>query len=688
MTSKLGTLTVDLLAKTGSFETDIKRAARTTDREMDRIGQAATRAGAIIGTALVAGAAAAGVAIKSAIDSGDEISKLAQKIGIPTEALSRLSFAAELSDVSLSQLQSGISRLVRTQTEAATEGTKMARLFDAIGVSAKNSDGTLRASDEVLRDLADRFKTLPDGAEKTALALDIFGRSGAELIPLLNLGADGLAEMDRQADIFGRTISTETGRQMEAFNDQVTRLTGAWKGFSNQLATTSLPTLRAVTDALVDLSAAATQTLQREGLFADDFFGKDSGLIAQLFRDRGFESPSLINTGDGPTLSQVLGGARAPGNVEFITPDNLSTASKPPAVKDAEDLTQAIRRLREEDEKRRSASEAASASARSAAAAAARLARDEERAIEDARRAYADFNSQLADLEAEISGPLAEAELEWQRRQEQLEDLAKRGQISQEQLARALGAVTTLRDRDIESIKERQAAIDAELTPTEEVIASLQEELRLLGLSNTERAIENALRFAGADATKEQRKEIASLLRQTEEARERIQFSDDIRRGFEDTFASIIDGSKSAKEALEDLGSYITSLIAQRLSAQLVDSLFGSPGGPLGGSTGGGLFSSILGSLFGGGRAAGGWVAPGKMYEVAENGPELLRVGNRQFLLPTATGGMVTPNARMGGGVSINQTFNVTGRVDSRTASQIAVENGRAQRRAAARFGA
>lgn len=185
--------------------------------------------------------------------------------------------------------------------------------------------------------------------------------------------------------------------------------------------------------------------------------------------------------------------------------------------------------------------------------------------------------------------------------------------------------------------------------------------------------------------------QIAENIRLLEEARERIQFSDDIRAGFEDTFASIIDGSKSAKEAFADLGSYITQLIARRLGEQLTESLLGPSGTQIGGGSGGGLgglFTNLLGSLFGGGRAAGGWVAPGKLYEVAENGPELLRLGNRQFLLPTASGGTVTPNARMGGGGGVVQNINVTGRVDSRTASQLAAEASRAQRRVSARFGA
>lgn len=685
MTTKLGTLTVDLLAKTGSFETDIKRAEKTTESAMGSIASRATAAGAVLGTALVAGATAAAVALKGAIDRADELSKAASKIGVDIEALSGLTFAAELADVSLEQLQGGLTRLIRAQESAASGQGDLASLFNTLGISATDASGKLRAADEVLLELADVFQALPDGAEKTALAVDLFGRSGAQLIPLLNAGSAGISELTSEAQRLGLVLDSETGKAAEDFNDNITRLSSAWDGLTTQLAKSALPTLISITEALRDLTAAASTTFQREGLIADDFFGQDSGLIAQLFRDRGFESPTIIPDGQGPSIADVVvGGARAQAPVEFITPETLA-ANGAGAGRDPKGLEAALRERRQEQERAAAASKAAGEADRAFAQAqreAAAAAADLERAIAERDRASAEFQITLEDYRAEVEGPLAQAELEWERRQQQLEDLAERGEISQEQLAEAIGLTTELRKRDIEAMEEQ-------LSPARQVIADLEEELRLLGLSNIEREIANAQRFAGVDATSAEGQAIADTIRKIDEAREQIQFSDDIRRGFEDTFASIIDGSKSAKEALADLASYITQLVAQRLSEQLVESLFGKPGTPLG-SSGNGIgnfLSTAISSFFGGPRATGGWVSPGKMYEVAENGPELLRVGNRQFLLPTATGGMVTPNSRLGGG-GVVQNINVTGRVDSRTASQLAAEAARAQRRVSARFGA
>lgn len=734
MTTKLGTLTVDLLAKTGSFETDIKRAEKTTASSMKKIGEAATQAGAVIGAGLAAGATAAAVAVKQAIDQADEISKLSQKIGISTEALSGLNVAAQLSDVGIQQLQGGITRLVRAQEDVASGAGNMASLFDAIGVSAVNADGSLRETDKVLRDLADVFQALPDGAAKTALAVDIFGRSGADLIPLLNEGSKGLREYDELAERLGVRLSTETGKAAEDFNDNLTILKIGLQGVATQVATELLPDLvdltnqftatdnkakdiaesvRSVTTffgGLADVAAIVKNTIEGV-ILASIQLGNNLQGLANIANP--FEYLLAPLTGSNPvtdaernfreadTASRMAAeafgraGRRITGDdglpatapeIEFITPETLA-ASGAGAGRDPKALEDALRERRKEQERAAAASKAAGEADRLFAQAqrdAAQAADELQRAVDERDRAAADFQITLEDYRAEVEGPLDQAELEWKRRQQQLNDLAARGEISQEQLTEALGFTAELRRRDVE-------AIEAQLTPYEQLIADLEEEKRLIGLSNVDREIANALRYAGVDAMSAEGQAIADNIRQLEEARERIQFSDDIRRGFEDTFASIIDGSKSAKDALADLGSYITSLIAQRLSEQLVDSLFGEPGTNLGSGGGGGIggfLSSALSSLFGGGRAAGGWVAPGKLYEVAENGPELLRIGNRQFLLPTATGGMVTPNARIGGGGGVVQNITVQGRVDNRTASQLAQESARAQARARSRLGA
>src|SRR5690606_31389803 len=110
----LGTLTLDLILKMGGFEQGMDKAARVTDKRMKEIERRAKIAGAVIGTALVAAGTGAVVMTKRAIDAADEMSKLAQKVGISTEEISRLAYAGDLADVSLADLQTSIGRLIKS----------------------------------------------------------------------------------------------------------------------------------------------------------------------------------------------------------------------------------------------------------------------------------------------------------------------------------------------------------------------------------------------------------------------------------------------------------------------------------------------------------------------------------------------------------------------------------------------
>lgn len=733
MTTKLGTLTVDLLAKTGAFETDIKRAADTTDKQMNRISRSAAKAGAAIGAGLAAGATAAAVVVKRAIDEADRLSKAAQKVGIPTEVLSELKFAADLSGVAFESLQQQLGRLIKTQTEAAQGSGRAAEVFKALGLSARDASGELTKTPDLLASIADRFKSLPDGALKSQLAVELFGRAGRDLIPLLNGGSEGLKRFSDEARRLGVVVDTETGRKAEEFNDQLTRVQAALEGAALSVASKLLPSLLETNgplDRLVSLlkdpgvqegfTNIITGALNAAGALAR-FASEVANVTKFASEEIAFKVTGKASADDIVRLEEQAENLRARlernGDTIFNTPFGFSPEKRAELEQELKGVEALIKDYYDGIEAQRKRAQALAEGINAPVAVAAAgidtealkqsigalfsggesgggtagggrsrgrrdtSADDLRRAIEERDRAAQEFTRTLQDLEAQIGGPLAQAELEWMRRQEQIDDLARRGEISEEQRQKALDATAELRRREIE-------AMTSQKTAGEELLEDLQFELGLLKLSNVDREIAIALRYANVDAISAEGLAIAESIRKLDEARKQVQAADDVRDAFAGTFASIIDGTKSVKDAFEDLGSYITQLVARRLGDQLVESLFGARGTPLGGSTGGGLFSNILGSLFGGGRAAGGWVAPGKLYEVAENGPELLRVGNRQFLLPTATGGMVTPNARVGAGSTVHQTINVQGRVDSRTASYLARETARAQARSVARFGA
>lgn len=203
---------------------------------------------AAFGATLSVGAFASWV--KGAIDSADEMGKMAQKVGVTVESLSALTYAGSLADVSNEQLSVGLKQLSKNMLAAAAGSKEQAAAFKALGVETRNADGTLRGTDDVFSDVAERFSELDDGALKTAISMKIFGRSGGDLIPLLNAGKEGLREMKDEAARLGLIISTETAKEAEAFNDNLTRLQANLKGVGLDIAGYVLPSLVAFTNEL------------------------------------------------------------------------------------------------------------------------------------------------------------------------------------------------------------------------------------------------------------------------------------------------------------------------------------------------------------------------------------------------------------------------------------------------------
>ena len=190
--------------------------------------------------------------VKSAIDTGDALDEMSQRVGVSVETLSVWKPAAEQSGVSGESFEKGLRKLSTTMVEAATGSEDAARGFSAVGVEFKNQDGTLRATDQVLLDLADRFKAMPDGAEKTALAVQLFGKSGAELIPFLNQGRDGINELAAEMQALGVQMSSETAAQAGNFNDALDKLKLATTSIGNQIIASLLPALNDMAGGMVE----------------------------------------------------------------------------------------------------------------------------------------------------------------------------------------------------------------------------------------------------------------------------------------------------------------------------------------------------------------------------------------------------------------------------------------------------
>lgn len=172
------------------------------------------------------------VAIKSAANFGDEIQKMAQRLGLSTETLSALRYQATLSGTDFKAAASGYKILARNLYDAQAGVGEAARAFHDMGLAITDASGQLRPMEDVIGDIADQFKALPDGTEKTALAMKVFSRAGADLIPLLNAGRDGMKEMREEAERLGLVIDRQAADKAAKFNDKLALLQGAIRGLT------------------------------------------------------------------------------------------------------------------------------------------------------------------------------------------------------------------------------------------------------------------------------------------------------------------------------------------------------------------------------------------------------------------------------------------------------------------------
>ncbi len=174
---------------------------------------------------------------KSTIDAGDVMNDLSQRTGIAVKDLAKYELAAAQSGTTMEALSKGIKGVSVNLLEHG-DALKKA------GLSATNAD-------EAMMQLADLFQAMPDGMEKTALAVKMFGKSGMDLIPMLNLGSEGLKEAADKSAKYAMTMAA-LAPQADKFNDNLAELSMLSKIAGMSLMNDVLPSLLKISQTMID----------------------------------------------------------------------------------------------------------------------------------------------------------------------------------------------------------------------------------------------------------------------------------------------------------------------------------------------------------------------------------------------------------------------------------------------------
>jgi hypothetical protein len=351
MASVLGQLLVELGVNTGAFKSGLDKAtyqarefAKDVKQSFSEIGESIkgmaselgllspAMSGAVSGMLNALGpltgnvktasqglgvlaAAGAGVGLAAialaahTAETAEKLYNLTQATGLSVSTLSGLSLVAKTVGVDTEQLGRGLERMARSAFTAAQTGSTTNNAYRTLGISILDTNGKLRSQSDIFSDVATKFSAMENGTTKTALAMQIFGRSGAELIPVLNLGGEKVNEMVGHLTKLGAVITDDVAEASEELRQKIQLLGAGFTGVENRLLTALVPALSVFTNQLISgLENGQGQLTAFINGIADvakvvlnvfQIVGAVIGLIGQAFQ---FTAEEAI------TLGRTLGG--------------------------------------------------------------------------------------------------------------------------------------------------------------------------------------------------------------------------------------------------------------------------------------------------------------------------------------------------------------------------------------------
>ncbi|WP_130470648.1 phage tail tape measure C-terminal domain-containing protein [Candidatus Magnetaquicoccus inordinatus] len=272
MSDSIARLSIDLEANIARFESGMNRAEALVNSTMGNIQRVTTMAMGLASKAVVGFAGYFAYdkfksGIEGAIKSAAEMDKFAAKSGASVESLSGMGLAAKSAGVDMETVTASLAKLSKVEVDAATGGEKTSAIFKALGVSVRDADGSIRDSGKVMFDVAKGMDNITSGTLKAAVAQELFGKSGATLIPMLNK----LAEQEELQGKLTAEQAYEARKLLEVQKKLDARNTLKLQPFSNAV----VPAWRDFNDAMAKgetLMMAINKQIEKwgkDGTFAD-----------------------------------------------------------------------------------------------------------------------------------------------------------------------------------------------------------------------------------------------------------------------------------------------------------------------------------------------------------------------------------------------------------------------------------
>ena len=207
-----------------------------------------------IGAAGIAIVGVFGTSTHAAIEYQKALAGLSRTSGMSIAASSELAFAASQVGLSTADLTKNIGFLSRSLANLERDTDNAGNIFNRFGIDVHDANGQLLPTNDIIGVVADRFKSMPDGVQKTALAMSVFGREGRAMIPMLNQGREGLEKMGQKAKDLGLVFGNVSA--LKSYISAQRQWDATLKSLQIQIGNSVLPVLTSFSKAITNLLQA------------------------------------------------------------------------------------------------------------------------------------------------------------------------------------------------------------------------------------------------------------------------------------------------------------------------------------------------------------------------------------------------------------------------------------------------
>lgn len=242
-------------------DSQLQRGLKRAEASVKAWGASVRSVGAKIFAVGALGGGAIGGITKFAVNVGSALNDMAGKTGASVEALSALGFAADQNGTSLEAVGNGLKFMQKNIAGAVNGSEEAAEALASLGMSAEQLQGM--SPDQQFVALADGISKISDPAQRTAAAMKVFGKSGADLLPLLNQGKVGISGFMREAEALGLIVSGETAQRLDDLGDVFGKLWDVVKAAAVSIGGALAPVLTTITQGIVNVASTITKWIQQ-----------------------------------------------------------------------------------------------------------------------------------------------------------------------------------------------------------------------------------------------------------------------------------------------------------------------------------------------------------------------------------------------------------------------------------------